>query len=110
MFCPVCHAEYREGFTRCADCDVALVVELRPEETPSSEEPILLWNGDDPVEYGVIATALQQAGIDFHERFSWFHYVEQFRQQRFVILVNARDAEAARQALASTLPSFPPNS
>jgi hypothetical protein len=25
MFCPECHAEYREGFTRCADCSVALV-------------------------------------------------------------------------------------
>jgi hypothetical protein len=25
MFCPVCGDEYREGFTRCADCDVPLV-------------------------------------------------------------------------------------
>jgi len=28
MFCPQCETEYREGFTRCADCDVALVPEL----------------------------------------------------------------------------------
>lgn len=27
-FCPECHAEYREGFTRCASCDVELVAEL----------------------------------------------------------------------------------
>jgi len=25
MFCPECRAEYRPGFTRCADCDLALV-------------------------------------------------------------------------------------
>ena len=25
MFCPLCKAEYREGFYRCADCHVALV-------------------------------------------------------------------------------------
>jgi hypothetical protein len=25
MWCPVCNAEYRDGFDRCAGCDVALV-------------------------------------------------------------------------------------
>ena len=36
MFCPECKAEYRYGFSRCADCDVDLVPELppEPEETP----------------------------------------------------------------------------
>jgi hypothetical protein len=28
MFCPECNAEYREDFTRCSDCDVALVESL----------------------------------------------------------------------------------
>ena len=32
MFCPVCESEYREGFWKCADCDVVLVRELAPEE------------------------------------------------------------------------------
>lgn len=27
-FCPDCRAEYRDGFTRCADCDVDLVPDL----------------------------------------------------------------------------------
>ena len=31
MFCPKCKAEYRSGFTVCADCDVPLVDKL-PEE------------------------------------------------------------------------------
>lgn len=28
MICPRCHAEYRSGFTTCADCGIALVEEL----------------------------------------------------------------------------------
>ena len=28
MICPECETEYREGFTRCSDCDVELVDEL----------------------------------------------------------------------------------
>ena len=34
MFCPQCKAEYRDGFSRCSDCDIALVAEL-----PKSTEP-----------------------------------------------------------------------
>lgn len=32
MWCPVCRNEYKEGITECADCHVALVEELPPEE------------------------------------------------------------------------------
>jgi hypothetical protein len=37
MFCPKCRGEYREGFTRCADCDVPLTAELPPESTESDD-------------------------------------------------------------------------
>jgi hypothetical protein len=37
MFCPKCKTEYREGFSRCADCDVDLIPELPPEPEPSEE-------------------------------------------------------------------------
>jgi hypothetical protein len=33
MFCPVCRLEYREGFTKCADCGLELVPAL-PAENP----------------------------------------------------------------------------
>jgi hypothetical protein len=36
VFCPRCGDEYREGFTRCHDCDVALVAVL-PEAGPAAE-------------------------------------------------------------------------
>lgn len=55
MFCPVCQAEYRPGFYRCADCDVDLV-ERRPEglrsnaqtQSPPEQYNALLWRGEDP--------------------------------------------------------------
>jgi hypothetical protein len=58
MFCPICKAEYREGFTRCADCDVDLVWELPgaaivPQESVDPGDPeedpfCSFWSGDDP--------------------------------------------------------------
>lgn len=39
MYCPSCRGEYREGFSRCQDCDVALVESL-PAEPPATLEEI----------------------------------------------------------------------
>ena len=40
MICPKCKAEYREGYTKCADCEVELVdtITLENEESSKSEE------------------------------------------------------------------------
>jgi hypothetical protein len=73
MFCPVCKAEYREGFTRCADCDVDLVYELpaaaivpvepvdrgNPEEDPFCS----FWKGDDPRVHAELCELLGEQGI-----------------------------------------------
>ncbi len=58
MFCPNCKAEYRRGFTRCADCDVELVYELSAaaiiriepiDPGDPVEDPFCsFWKGDDP--------------------------------------------------------------
>ena len=32
MFCPKCKSEYRDGFYKCADCGVDLVVQSPPEQ------------------------------------------------------------------------------
>jgi hypothetical protein len=38
MICPKCHAEYRDGFFKCADCDIWLVNVLpeAPASTPAN--------------------------------------------------------------------------
>ena len=52
MFCPHCKAEYRQGFTRCADCDIDLVYELPHAEKPEQKHLhgplVLLYRTRDP--------------------------------------------------------------
>ena len=65
-FCPKCRAEYREGFTRCSDCDVELVDELPPEEEMADEEPsdlvqLHIFAGDIYAE--MVKEALENEGI-----------------------------------------------
>jgi len=39
MFCPRCQSEYREGFTHCADCDVALVHKVSKSKRQAESTP-----------------------------------------------------------------------
>jgi len=82
MICPQCKAEYRAGFTRCADCDVDLVWELpkhaiemrqtgedgeyRVAGAPGdpNEDPFCsFWKGDDPRVHAELCEVLDEAGI-----------------------------------------------
>jgi hypothetical protein len=38
MICPKCRAEYREGFYRCADCNIALVSAHETDSESDSDE------------------------------------------------------------------------
>jgi hypothetical protein len=76
MYCPQCKAEYRQGFTRCADCEVELVYEP-PQSAPgwgSSSEPggraeepedpfCSFWRGDDPRIHAELCELLNEEGI-----------------------------------------------
>jgi hypothetical protein len=67
MICPKCKAEYREGFTECADCEVELVSSLakaylgEPEESREGSGVCdqLLWSGTDVDFYLSLITALE---------------------------------------------------
>ena len=76
MFCPQCKAEYRQGFTRCADCDVDLVCEppaavngLGPwgkagARAEVSDDPFCsFWRGDDPRVHAELCELLNEEGI-----------------------------------------------
>ncbi|MBI3664152.1 MAG: hypothetical protein HY234_14030 [Acidobacteria bacterium] len=71
MFCPICHAEYRKGFTRCTDCGVALVHQLETSASPlrnaAGDSAALLWRGGDPVTYAALIGALREARIPFYD-------------------------------------------
>lgn len=77
MFCPECKAEYRQGFTRCADCEVDLVAALqgrksrprkpqsrpRIEEGGSGELEPQVWQGTDPHFYLGVLKYLRTVGM-----------------------------------------------
>jgi hypothetical protein len=64
MYCPSCRAEFREGFFRCEDCDVALVEKL-PKE-PAKPGYVQLATVFTEGEIALIKASLDQAGIDYY--------------------------------------------
>jgi len=63
MFCPNCRSEYREGFTVCAECNVALVPELPPEPEPEYVEWVTVLTTSDESSALVAETVLEAAEI-----------------------------------------------
>ena len=74
MVCPQCNAEYRPGFTRCADCGVDLVNDppeyalagKPPAADPGdpNEDPFCsFWKGQDARVHAELCEVLEQAGI-----------------------------------------------
>src|SRR5713226_9516756 len=63
-YCPECRYEYRDGVTRCADCD-ALLVEALPSRSDRMLRPLRLIElhcGPSP-EVRILEEALRQEGI-----------------------------------------------
>jgi hypothetical protein len=77
MFCPQCKAEYRQGFTRCADCDVELVYasphdseqqaadERGGEFAGEDRDRKLIWKGNDESECVALCRLLMKADIPY---------------------------------------------
>jgi hypothetical protein len=65
MFCPLCKAEYRQGFSSCSDCHIPLV---GTQEEAAATEVDRLWTGDDRTVFGRILDALLDAAIPFRSR------------------------------------------
>lgn len=67
MYCPECRSEYREGFSRCADCEVALVETLPPlESIPHPDlHLVTILEAGDPSLIAVAESLLQEEGIPY---------------------------------------------
>ena len=98
MFCPECRAEYRPGFTHCADCDVDLVAELHNPESDGRVPSSHVWTGKDQDRCVEICEALRAVGIPYK--------VEQSRQQylkavdeKYRVSVPSEFSQRARQVV-----------
>jgi hypothetical protein len=73
MICPQCKAEYRQGFTICADCEVDLVHSLpEAEEAASNRTPggtlVPFWEGEDLALHTSLLEELDAASIPYYDR------------------------------------------
>ena len=104
MYCPQCRVEYRDRFTMCSDCQVALVPVLAPEAPDSPVEPVTVFESSDRFAIALANGLLEDSGIPF-----WMKGDEisgrlvpgpiMFPSCRFLV---PRDREAdAREVLAS---------
>lgn len=111
MFCPVCKAEYRFGFTHCNDCDVDLV-----EALPSSPErvgadfsadredldaPELLWSGIDSGAFTRIRSALDEARIPYNDEPVEARLLYASMRNPLEVWVQRADRDAARKILSN---------
>ena len=65
MFCPNCRAEYRVGFTRCNDCEVALVTELPAEKEPEFVDLVEVLSTADVGQISLIKSILEAEEIPY---------------------------------------------
>ena len=63
MYCPICGAEYRPGFSKCSDCGVELVAAL-PAEEPAHSYAVL-WQGEDAIFHDNLVAKLEEEGIEY---------------------------------------------
>jgi len=64
MYCPQCRAEFREGYFRCADCDIDLVKALPDEaQLPGYVHLATVFTEG---EIALIKSSLDRAGIDHY--------------------------------------------
>src|SRR5579883_1773544 len=103
MYCPVCGAEYRQGFSMCSDCQVALVPD--PPRSSSVESPaadqalVTVWAGDDPLKHGEICEALEGNGIPARTLRREERSFNLAVQPGFEVFVPAGFAESAREVV-----------
>jgi hypothetical protein len=64
MYCPLCKAEYRDGFNRCSDCFTRLVTR----EEADAAKVVLLWKGTSVSKFDEIVAALRNANIPNRSR------------------------------------------
>ena len=110
MFCPKCRAEYREGFSRCSDCDIPLVPELEPEpdDRPVFVEYEEVLSTFNPFDIAMIKSLLDAEGILYFFQGEQFSYVRPLADP-VRLMVAQEDVESAREILKDLTISYGPS-
>jgi hypothetical protein len=107
MYCPVCGAEYRQGFTVCSDCQVALVPD--PPRNPSAHPLVadqsddasfvLVWSGSDARIHAEICEALERQKIPARTLGSEDHLFNLATRPAFEVYVPVDLVKSAQEAI-----------
>jgi hypothetical protein len=114
MFCPLCKAEFRDGFTQCSDCHIALV---GSKQEADRQAVTRVWKGGNKSEFESVLAALQQAEIPLKFRehlnarpavrsgllYSLFARPNHTHDTEFEVEVLGSDAERAQLAVRGAL-------
>lgn len=65
MFCPICKAEYRRGFTLCNDCNAQLVPELLSDRSEKSHSMVNLYSPNSEMELAMIKSLLDAEEVNY---------------------------------------------
>ena len=65
MICPECGSEYRDGFTRCTDCNVELVEPAAPAGELPQPRLVKVYETGNAAVIPVVQSLLADADIDF---------------------------------------------
>ena len=103
MFCPVCKAEYRLGFTHCSDCDVDLVETLAEapavERRDADESAALVWTGNSALDQDLVCRDLDQAKIFYYRRKHDANSALITNRPLYGVLVHERDRVQAEDVI-----------
>jgi len=111
MYCPLCDAEYRQGFTTCSDCHTELVATLEGAEAARMR----FWRGTREEKLARILGALGEGQIPYHYKEIAKGHLnlrilgipiggrKPLVQIEYEIWIFRRDLERSRQAVAEVL-------
>ena len=114
MFCPKCGTEYREGFYKCADCDIDLVYEppeppklpeLPPEPEPEFIDYEEVLATDNPGDIALLKSILESEGIVYFFKGEHCNYMRSLIDS-VRLMVRKDQIEDARNLLADLKLSF----
>ena len=99
MFCPQCRSEYRQGFTRCSDCDIDLVAEL-PRDGPHDDPNLVkVYETGDAALIPLIESLLEDAKIEYEVTNTRRQYVTNSQLGYAEFWVGEDEADEARALL-----------
>src|SRR6202035_1340468 len=106
MYCPLCGAEYRPGFTVCSDCQVALVPDppragsvSASNDTSDEKSFALVWSGNDSRLHAEICEALEREKIPARTLGSEDHLFNLATRPAFEVYVPAGLVNSARETI-----------